>query len=648
MGNIRVRLSDGNTMEVSPGLKIQEIVSSLGIDGKVIAAKIDGASVDLDRSLNRDCALEWIPLDSPEGLDILRHSTAHLMAQAVQGLFPGTQVTIGPTIEGGFYYDFKRAQSFTAEEIEKIENRMRGIAAQDLKVTREEMPRDAAIMTFRLMGEEYKVEILREIPEETVSLYRQGDWVDLCRGPHVPSTGFIRAFKLTGVAGAYWRGDEKNEMLQRIYGTSFPTRQALEEHLRLLEEAKKRDHRRLGQELGLFMISEAIGPGLPLWLPKGAMVRSILERYIVDLERSVGYQHVYTPQLARIDLYKRSGHWEHFKDNMYPPIRFEDKEELVLRPMNCPHHIMIYQRELHSYRDLPLRIAELGTMYRYERSGVLSGLSRVRAMTLNDAHIFCAPEQIQAETVGVLRLIERVYRDFGFTDYWYRLSLRDPQDKEKFVDNDAMWDSAERYLRQALSEVGVPYQEAVGEAAYYGPKIDVQLKDALGHSETLSTVQMDFYLPERFGLEYVDKDGQRKRPVMIHRGVVSTMERMVAFLIEHYAGNFPLWLAPVQVRVMTVTDQQKEYAQRVFEGLKAEGWRVELDDRNEKLGYKIREAQIAKIPYAVVIGDREVREQTISPRRRGGETLKPMSLKEFIELLRDEVSREPGEKVGAA
>jgi len=648
MGNIRVRLSDGNTMEVSPGLKIQEIVSSLGIDGKVIAAKIDGASVDLDRSLNRDCALEWIPLDSPEGLDILRHSTAHLMAQAVQGLFPGTQVTIGPTIEGGFYYDFKRAQSFTAEEIEKIENRMRGIAAQDLKVTREEMPRDAAIMTFRLMGEEYKVEILREIPEETVSLYRQGDWVDLCRGPHVPSTGFIRAFKLTGVAGAYWRGDEKNEMLQRIYGTSFPTRQALEEHLRLLEEAKKRDHRRLGQELGLFMISEAIGPGLPLWLPKGAMVRSILERYIVDLERSVGYQHVYTPQLARIDLYKRSGHWEHFKDNMYPPIRFEDKEELVLRPMNCPHHIMIYQRELHSYRDLPLRIAELGTMYRYERSGVLSGLSRVRAMTLNDAHIFCAPEQIQAETVGVLRLIERVYRDFGFTDYWYRLSLRDPQDKEKFVDNDAMWDSAERYLRQALSEVGVPYQEAVGEAAYYGPKIDVQLKDALGHSETLSTVQMDFYLPERFGLEYVDKDGQRKRPVMIHRGVVSTMERMVAFLIEHYAGNFPLWLAPVQVRVMTVTDQQKEYAQRVFEGLKAEGWRVELDDRNEKLGYKIREAQIAKIPYAVVIGDREVREQTISPRRRGGEALKPMSLKEFIELLRDEVSREPGEKVGAA
>ncbi|HJU64006.1 MAG TPA: threonine--tRNA ligase, partial [Candidatus Binatia bacterium] len=471
---------------------------------------------------------------------------------------------------------------------------------------------------------------------------RQGDWVDLCRGPHVPSTAAIKAFKLTGVAGAYWRGDEKNEMLQRIYGTAWPTKQALKEHLRLLEEAKKRDHRKLGQELGLFMISDAVGPGLPIWLPKGAMVRSILERYIVDIERSMGYQHVNTPQLARVDLYKQSGHWDHFKKNMYPPMQLESKEELVLRPMNCPHHIAIYKHGLHSYRDLPVRLAELGTMYRYERSGALSGLSRVRAMTLNDAHIFCLPEQIQTETVAVLRLIQRVYRDFGFQDYWYRLSLRNRMDKANFVDNDDMWDRAEAYLRQALNEVGVPFKEAVGEAAYYGPKIDVQLNDVLGHSETLSTVQLDFYLPERFELEYVDRDGHYKRPVMIHRGVISTMERMMAFLIEHYAGNFPLWLAPVQVKVVTVTDEQLDYARKVSAELKDAGWRVELDERNEKLGYKIREAQLAKIPYAVVIGAKEVEAQTVTPRRRGGENLPPLSVNDFIVRLKAEVAQERG------
>ena len=643
MENIHVRLPDGQTVEVRRGTRIDEIGSGHRVDGDIIAAKVDGRPVDLNRPVEQDCFLEWISIDSPDGLDVLRHSTAHLMAQAVQSLFPGTQVTIGPTIEDGFYYDFKRDRAFTAEELEKIEARMAEIAQSNLKVSREEMPKSKAIELFRNMGEDYKVAILEEIPDETVSLYRQGDWVDLCRGPHVPSTGAIKAFKLTGVAGAYWRGNEKNEMLQRIYGTSWPTKQALKEHLRLLEEAKKRDHRKLGQELGLFMISDAIGPGLPVWLPKGAMVRSILERYIVDLERSLGYQHVNTPQLARVDLYKRSGHWDHFKDNMYPLMEFENKEELVLRPMNCPHHIVIYQHGLHSYRDLPIRLAELGTMYRYERSGTLSGLSRVRAMTLNDAHIFCLPEQIQSEAVGVLRLIERVYRDFGFKDYWYRLSLRNSKDKANFVDNDAMWDKAESYLRQALSEVGVAYKEAVGEAAYYGPKIDVQLNDVLGHSETLSTVQLDFYLPERFKLEYVDKDGQYKRPVMIHRGVISTMERMMAFLIEHHAGNFPLWLAPVQIKIVTVTDQQLDYARRIFMELKAGGWRVELDERNEKLGYKIREAQLAKIPYAVVIGDKEVQAQTVAPRRRGGENLPSMSLNDFVERLKSELAREKGE-----
>ena len=643
MDSIHVTLPDGKSVEVHRGTRIDEIAPAIATNGNIIAAKMDGCPVDLSRRLDSDCSLTWVSIDSPDGLDVLRHSTAHLMAQAVQSLFPGTQVTIGPTIEDGFYYDFKRDRAFTPEEIEKIEARMEEIAKANLKVTREEMPRSQAIELFRAMGEDYKVAIIEDLPDENVSLYRQGDWVDLCRGPHVPSTGAIKAFKLTGVAGAYWRGNEKNEMLQRIYGTAWPTKQALKEHLRLLEEAKKRDHRKLGQELGLFMISDVVGPGLPIWLPKGAMVRSILERYIVDIERSMGYQHVNTPQLARVDLYKRSGHWDHFKDNMYPPMEFENKEELVLRPMNCPHHITIYKHGLHSYRDLPVRLAELGTMYRYERSGALSGLSRVRAMTLNDAHIFCLPEQIQPETVGVLRLIQRVYRDFGFKDYWYRLSLRNPKDKANFVDNDAMWDTAEGYLREALSEVGVPFKEAVGEAAYYGPKIDVQLNDVLGHSETLSTVQLDFYLPERFELEYVDRDGQYKRPVMIHRGVISTMERMMAFLIEHYAGNFPLWLAPVQVKIVTVTDQQLDYARRVSAELTAAGWRVELDERNEKLGYKIREAQLAKIPYALVIGDKEVAAQTIAPRRRGGENLAPLSLGDFIQRLKLDVAQERGE-----
>lgn len=643
MDSVRVTLSDGKSVEIRRGSRIYELASLLSVDGGIIAAKLNGSPVDLSRALNEDCSVEWVSIDSPEGLDVLRHSTAHLMAQAVQSLFPGTQVTIGPTIQDGFYYDFKRETPFTPEEIAKIEHRMEELARANLKVTREEMPKAQAIEMFRRMGEDYKVSIIEGITEDPVSLYRQGDWIDLCRGPHVPSTGKLKAFKITGVAGAYWRGDEKNEMLQRIYGTSWPTKPALKEYLRLVEEAKKRDHRKLGQELGLFMISDAIGPGLPIWLPKGALLRSILERYIVDIERSLGYQHVNTPQLARVDLYKRSGHWDHFKDSMYPPMEFENKEELVLRPMNCPHHIIIYKHELHSYRNLPIRLAELGTMYRYERSGALSGLSRVRAMTLNDAHIFCLPQQIQAEAVSVIRLIQRVYRDFGFKEYWYRLSLRNPKDKINFVDNDAMWDTAEEYLRKALAEVGVPYEEAPGEAAYYGPKIDVQLNDVLGHSETLSTVQLDFYLPERFELEYVDKDGQYRRPVMIHRGVISTMERMTAFLIEHHAGNFPLWLAPVQLKIVTVTEQQLDYAREVFTELKDAGWRVELDERNEKLGYKIREAQLAKIPYAIVIGDSEVQAQTVAPRRRGGENLGPMPLSELVERLKSEVAQERGE-----
>ncbi len=577
---------------------------------------------------------------SQEFLDALRHSCAHVMAQAVQELFPGTKISIGPAIENGFYYDFDSPHRFTEEDFPKIEKRMQEIAQGNHPFKGEEISFEEAKKFWEERGEKYKVEILEGLQGQKITHYHHDSYTDLCRGGHLESTKLLRHFKLLSVAGAYWRGDEKNAMLQRIYGTAWATKEDLEKHLKMLEEAKARDHRKLGTELRLFSISDKIGPGLPLWLPKGATIRSLIERYIVDLERSLGYQHVYSPALARVELYKQSGHWDHFKENMYPAMQFENKEELVLRPMNCPHHIMIYKNDLHSYRDLPLRIAELGTMYRYERSGVLSGLSRVRAMTLNDAHIFCLPDQIRNEATGVLRLIERVYKDFGFKDYWFRLSLRDPADKIKYVDNPAMWDKAERLLKEALSEVGVSFKEAAGEAAYYGPKIDVQLHDALGHSETLSTLQLDFYLPERFDLEYVNKDGARERPVMIHRGIVSTMERMTAFLIEHYAGNFPLWLSPIQVKILTLTNAEEGPARTLEEHLLAAGLRVSLDLRAEKISAKIRDAQLEKIPYMIILGPKDVAAKTLSVRLRDGRQAHGVSEEKLIqELIRENISK---------
>ncbi len=578
--------------------------------------------------------------NSQEFLDALRHSCAHVMAQAVQKLFPGTKITIGPAIENGFYYDFDSPHRFTEEDFPKIEKRMREIAEGNHLFKGQEVSFEEAKKFWEDRGEKYKVEILQGLEGQKITHYLHDDYVDLCRGGHLESTKNLRHFKLLSVAGAYWRGDEKNAMLQRIYGTAWATKEDLDKYLKMLEEARAHDHRKLGAELNLFAISDKIGPGLPLWLPKGAMIRSIIERYIVDIERSLGYQHVYSPALARVELYKQSGHWDHFKDNMYPTMQFENKEELVLRPMNCPHHIMIYKNELHSYRDLPLRIAELGTMYRYERSGVLSGLSRVRAMTLNDAHIFCLPDQIRSETTAVLRLIEQAYKDFGFKDYWFRLSLRDPNDKVKYVDNPAMWDKAEHLLKEALSEVGVPFKEATGEAAYYGPKIDVQLNDVLGHSETLSTLQLDFYLPERFDLEYVTKDGSRERPVMIHRGIVSTMERMTAFLIEHYAGSFPLWLAPVQVKILTLTDAEENPARTLMDHLSINGLRVSLDLRPEKISAKIRDAQLEKIPYMVVLGPKDVAAKTLSIRLRDGRQAHGVLEEKLIqELIRENASK---------
>jgi len=627
---IQVKLAEGKQVEVQPGVSLREVAASLGVNGDIVAAKIDGKPVDLDRELSRDCALAWIRLDSPEGTDILRHSTAHLMAQAVQSLFPGTQVTIGPTIEHGFYYDFKRDKSFAPEEIEQIENKMRELAAQDQKVRREEMPRAAAIELFRRMGEDYKVEILREIPEDVVSLYRQGDWVDLCRGPHVPSTGAIRAFKLTGVAGAYWRGSEKNEMLQRIYGTSWPTEEALRKHLALLEEAKKRDHRKLGVELDLFSF-HPIAPASPFFHPKGALIYNELISYMRRLYVRYGYQEVITPQIFDVELWRRSGHYDHFRDGMY--FTRIDEREFGVKPMNCPGHTYIYASKKRSYRDLPLRYADFGRLHRYEKSGVTGGLTRVRSFSQDDAHIFCAPDQIENEMSGLLKMLREVYRTFQFTEMQVKLSTR----PEKYMGSLEVWARAEDALAQSLKSEGIEHKINPSAGAFYGPKIDFEVLDALRRGWQLATIQLDFSMPERFDLNYVAPDGGEKRPVMIHRALLGSIERFMGILIEHCAGAFPLWLAPVQLKVLTVTEAQQDYARQVVGELRDAGWRAELDDRNEKLGYKIRQAQVEKVPYAVVIGDREVRDRTVAPRRRGGENLKPATIKEFMEMLKAEV-----------
>jgi len=631
MESIRVTLPDGKPVEVHRGTKLADLAASLGLNGAIIAAKLDGHSVDLDRVLDNDCAVEWISSDSPDGLDILRHSTAHLMAQAVQSLFPGTQVTIGPTIEDGFYYDFKRDQPFTAEELQKIEMRMAEIAKSDLKVVREEMPKSQAIELFGKMGEDYKVAILKDIPEETVSLYRQGDWVDLCRGPHVPSTKALRAFKLTGVAGAYWRGDEKNEMLQRIYGTAWATKEALKEHLHRLEEAKKRDHRKLGRELDLFSF-HPIAPASPFFHPKGAIVYNALIGYVRQLYIRYGYEEVITPQIFDVELWHRSGHYDHYRDSMYF-TQVEDRE-FAVKPMNCPGHTFIFSSKKRSYRELPLRIADFGRLHRYERSGVTAGLTRVRSFSQDDAHIFCAPEQIEPEISSLIKMLREVYHAFDFGEMRVKLSTR-PKD---FIGSPEVWEKAEAALAQALARELIEYQINAGDGAFYGPKIDFAVLDALKREWQLATIQLDFFMPERFDLFYTSAGGSEERPVMIHRALLGSIERFMGILIEHCAGAFPLWLAPVQVRILTVTDNQKEYAKRVFEKLRDSGLRVELDERNEKLGYKIREAQLAKIPYAVVIGDKEVQNQTIAPRRRGGENIPPLTVGDFVGRLQLEVA----------
>jgi len=631
---MQITLPDGSVQDVAAGSRPIDIAQSISkrLAEDAIVARVNGQLWDLDRPLESDAKLEILTTKNPEVLEVYRHSTAHLLAAAVLELFPGTKLGIGPPIESGFYYDFQRAEPFTQEDLEKIEKRMWEIQARDLPYERKYTKKDEGLKLYA--DQPMKIELITERAGDVFSEYTLGPhFIDFCRGPHVPSTKKIKAFKLLSVAGAYWKGSEKNQQLQRIYGTAFFSKKDLEDYLNRLEEARKRDHRKLGKELELFTVNEAVGAGLPLWLPKGATIRRLLQEYILEREREAGYQHVYTPDLAKVDLYVRSGHWEHYHEDMFPPMDLET-EQMVLRPMNCPHHILIYETKMHSYRELPVRIAELGTMYRYERSGVLSGLSRVRAMTLNDAHIFCTPEQIKEEFSGVMKLVERAYRDLGITQYSYRLSLRDPANKEKYVDNDAMWELGERMLREAMDSLGLPYREARGEAAFYGPKLDIQLADVMGHEETYSTVQVDFHLPSQFGLTYVGADGERHRPVMIHRAIISTMERMVSYLIELYGGAFPMWLAPVQAAVLPITDRNIEYARQVQRQLEAAGLRTHLDDRNEKVNLKIREAQLQKVPYMLVLGDREAESGRVAVRHRkhGDQGSKPLA--SFVEEAR--------------
>ena len=573
---------------------------------------------------------------SASELEVMRHSAAHILAKAVQRLYPGSKLGIGPVIENGFYYDIDIPSRVGDEDLPRIESEMRDIVAAAEPFKREEWSKDQALQHYASAEDDnpYKREIIEALAEdEPISFYWTGpDWVDLCRGPHVANSSQLKAFKLTNVAGAYWRGDERRPMLQRIYGTAWQDQDQLDHYLALVEDARRRDHRRIGKELGLFMFSDLVGPGLPLWLPRGATIRRELERWVTDLELERGYQHVITPDVAKVEMYKVSGHWAHYQDSMFP-VMHAGEEELVLRPMNCPHHIQIYQYEQRSYRELPMRIAEFGTMWRYEKSGELSGLSRVRRMDLNDAHIFCTPDQIQDEIVGVVELIEDVYRVLGISDHWYRLSLWDPNDKEKYVDNPEMWERGERYLKEAMARLGLDYVEAPGEAAFYGPKIDIQLRDPLGHSETISTIQVDFHLPNQFQLEYVGEDGQFHRPVMIHRGVIGTLVRMIAYLIEKYGGAFPLWLAPVQAVVIPIADRHVDYASGVAAKLRKAGFRVEVDSRREKMQAKIRDAQAQQVPYMLVVGDRDQQAGTVSVRERREGDLGASPLDEFVAVM---------------
>lgn len=565
------------------------------------------------------------------------HTTAHILAQAAKRLYPNCKLTIGPAIENGFYYDFDVEKPFTDEDITKLEEEMKNIIKEDLVIERFELSREEAIKLMEERKEPYKVELIRELPEgEVISFYKQGEFVDLCRGPHLPSTGKVKAIKLTSMSSAYWRADSNNQSLQRVYGISFPKASELEEYLMKLEEAKQRDHRKLGKELGIFMTHDLVGKGLPMYLPNGYIIWELLENYIKGKEKKLGYKHVLTPPLATVDLYKTSGHWEHYKDGMFPKMEVEG-EEFVLRPMNCPHHMMIYSNDIHSYRDLPIRIGEIARDCRFEASGTLKGIERVRTFCQNDAHLFITKEQIESEFKAVVDLILEVYKELNITNYHFELSLRDPADKVKYHPDDEMWDSAEDTLRQVLDDIGIEYEEKIGEAAFYGPKLDVQVKPAVGNEITLSTCQLDFCLPTKFNLSYVDKDGEKKTPVVLHRAILGSIDRFIAYYLEETKGALPVWLSPVQVKILPITDKQLDYAKQVNEKMLEAGIRVELDSRQEKLGYKIREAQMAKTPYILIIGDKEIEANAVGVRTREEGDKGQMQVDEFIAKVQNEV-----------
>ena len=636
---VKVTLKDGSVKEVESGKLIIELARDLSqsLAKKCVVARVDGALVDLKSPLTKDCSLELITNDLPEAFEVLNHSCAHLLAQAVKRLYPGTQCGVGPAIEEGFYYDLSIPQAINADDLPKIEAEMKKIVKENLPITHEYASHAEAKEIFK--DDKYKCLLIDAVPEgEKLGIYSQGEYKDVCRGPHVMSTGLIKHFKLLSVAGAYWRGDSKNEMLTRIYGTCWFSAEDLEKYLQILEERKSRDHRKLGKELGIFMFDDLVGRGLPMWLPNGFIVRRALSDYIMDKEYALGYKHVMTPSLGNVELYKTSGHWAHYKDDMFPAMELDD-EAYVLRPMNCPHHMVMYRQNLHSYRELPIRIAEIANDFRYEASGALTGIERTRAFSQNDSHIFCRPDQIAQEFKGVVQLILDVYKDFGFKDYKFRLSLRDPDDTEKYLGNDELWEKSESELRDVLNSLGVDYYEAKGEAAFYGPKLDVQVRSAIGHDVTLSTIQLDYQLPERFELTYIDENGAKVRPVVIHRAILGSMDRFIAFLIEETKGVFPCWLAPTQVEIIPVSlEHHSEYSQNLLTKLRRNKIRTELDSRDEKLGYKIREAQTRKIPYSLVIGDNEVNNNTVTYREYGHQEQITVTIDEFIKLIEDRIN----------
>lgn len=636
---VKVTLKDGSVKEVESGKLIIELARDLSqsLAKKCVVARVDGALVDLKSPLTKDCSLELITNDLPEAFEVLNHSCAHLLAQAVKRLYPGTQCGVGPAIEEGFYYDLSIPQAINADDLPKIEAEMKKIVKENLPITHEYASHAEAKEIFK--DDKYKCLLIDAVPEgEKLGIYSQGEYKDVCRGPHVMSTGLIKHFKLLSVAGAYWRGDSKNEMLTRIYGTCWFSADDLEKYLQILEERKARDHRKLGKELGIFMFDDLVGRGLPMWLPNGFIVRRALSDYIMDKEYALGYKHVMTPSLGNVELYKTSGHWAHYKDDMFPAMELDD-EAYVLRPMNCPHHMVMYRQNLHSYRELPIRIAEIANDFRYEASGALTGIERTRAFSQNDSHIFCRPDQIAQEFKGVVQLILDVYNDFGFKDYKFRLSLRDPDDTEKYFGNDELWEKSESELRDVLNSLGVDYYEAKGEAAFYGPKLDVQVRSAIGHDVTLSTIQLDYQLPERFELTYIDENGAKVRPVVIHRAILGSMDRFIAFLIEETKGVFPCWLAPTQVEIIPVSlEHHSEYSQNLLTKLRRNKIRTELDSRDEKLGYKIREAQTRKIPYSLVIGDNEVNNNTVTYREYGHQEQITVTIDEFIKLIEDRIN----------